>query len=117
MIDIDRFKVINDTCGTIAGDELLRQIASHVQADTSLYQKNTLGLLYAGEITSSFRAERGFVMDGLLVKTEAERKEALKGLAERQAVVAKAMEKYPRRTPTRPTSSSSWDSSPSTTPT
>ncbi|MBN2873973.1 MAG: EAL domain-containing protein [Spirochaetales bacterium] len=33
ILDIDRFKAINDTCGTIAGDELLRQIASHIQTN------------------------------------------------------------------------------------
>lgn len=39
ILDIDRFKAINDTCGTLAGDELLRQIASHVQTNI---QRNDL---------------------------------------------------------------------------
>ncbi|HPB66442.1 MAG TPA: diguanylate cyclase, partial [Spirochaetales bacterium] len=39
VLDIDRFKAVNDTCGTLAGDELLRQIASHVQTNI---QRNDL---------------------------------------------------------------------------
>jgi len=53
-IDLDQFKIVNDTCGHIAGDELLRQLTSllrkHVRDSDSLARLggDEFGLLFKG---------------------------------------------------------------------
>ncbi len=46
-LDLDQFKVINDTCGHVAGDELLRQIAATLSA--RVHHRDTLARLGGDE--------------------------------------------------------------------
>jgi diguanylate cyclase (GGDEF)-like protein/PAS domain S-box-containing protein len=46
-LDLDQFKIVNDTCGHIAGDELLKQLTAHLQ--TRVREVDTLARLGGDE--------------------------------------------------------------------
>ncbi len=47
FMDLDQFKVVNDTCGHVAGDEMLRQLTSVLQS--TVRQRDTLARLGGDE--------------------------------------------------------------------
>lgn len=62
FFDLDQFKVINDTCGHIAGDELLRQIAETLRGITS--RQDVCARMGGDEFAILFNAkDMGFALE------------------------------------------------------
>ncbi|WP_148862144.1 EAL domain-containing protein [Marinobacter fonticola] len=68
FMDLDRFKIVNDTCGHLAGDELLRQITGEMQLHVR--QRDTLARMGGDEfalILENCNSEQAFrIADDML---------------------------------------------------
>src|SRR5512142_365793 len=70
------------------------QIHKLKDADTALYQHDTLALRHIGELHGLLRGEKPHLYDAILARTEAERRDALGELPKREAEMLAVMDKY-----------------------
>jgi methyl-accepting chemotaxis protein len=63
-------------------------------ADTYMYEKCALGLKYVGDLYAGMRGERSLVYDALVAKSEAERRDFVKQIADREVELAAMADKY-----------------------
>ena len=71
-LDLDNFKVVNDTCGHIAGDELLKQLTIKFRMD--LREADTLARLGGDEF--------GILLEGCSIENACELAESIRKIAE-----------------------------------
>jgi diguanylate cyclase (GGDEF)-like protein len=73
LLDMDQFKIVNDTCGHAAGDQLLREISVCLKRDLG---KNDLVARLGGD-------EFGFILQGCGVAAAMQTAERIKGAIEK----------------------------------
>ena len=80
LADIDYFKLINDTHGTAAGDEVLQEVAHRLQ---NQLRQGTQIYRFDGE-------EFLMLLDGTLLKSAADVAERLRAVVQQQSILTKA---------------------------